>query len=75
MPVDVAVEEPRARVVGKEANCDFIPSSTYTHDIPDNGVVKVVGRVPSAADHMEVVSVQMDRMLLREATAIKLTLY
>ena len=75
MPVDVAVEEPRARVVGKEANCDFIPSNTYTHDIPNNRIIKVVGRVPSAADHMEVVSVQMNRMLLREATAIKLTSY
>jgi hypothetical protein len=75
VPINVAVEEPRARVIGKEANCDFIPSSTHTHDIPDNGVVKVVGRVPSAADHMEVVPVQMNRMLFRETTAINVTLF
>ena len=73
MPIDVAVEEPRARVIGIKANRDFIPSSTYTHDIPDNRIIKVVGRVSSAADHMEVVSVQMNRMLLREATGINLT--
>ena len=75
MPVNVAVEEPWARVVSKEANRDFIPSGTYTHDIPDNRIIKVVGRVPSAADHMEVVSVQMNRMLLMKATTINLTLF
>ena len=74
MPVDVAVEEPGTRVVGKEANCDYIPCVTHTHDIPHNRVVKVVGRATSAADHMEVVPVQMNRMLLREVTAIKLML-
>lgn len=75
MPVNVTVEEPRARVIGKEANRDFIPSGTYTHHIPDNRIIKVVGCVPSAADHMEVVSVQMNWMLLREATTINLTLF
>jgi hypothetical protein len=75
VPVDVAVEEPGAKVVGKEANCDSIPSGADTNNIPDNRVVKVVGRVTSAADHMEVVPVQMNRMLLREATAINLTLF
>jgi len=62
VPIDVAVEEPRARVVGKEPNCDLITSGTNTHDIPDNRFDKVVGRVTSAADHVEVVPVQMDRM-------------
>jgi hypothetical protein len=57
VPVDVAVEKIRTRVVGKEANGDIIPKVTYTHDIPDNGVIKVVGRVTSAADHIEVVTV------------------
>ena len=68
MPVDVAVEEPGARVVGKEANCELIPSVTHTHDIPYDRVVKVVGRISSAADHMEVVPMEMDGMLLREPT-------
>jgi hypothetical protein len=75
VPVDVAVEEPRTGVVRKEPNRDHIPSITHTYDIPDNGVVKVVGGVTSATDHMEAVAVQMNRMLLREAMAINLTLF
>ena len=75
MPVDVTVEEPRAgvTVVGKETNSDNIASVTNTHDIPYDRVVKVVGRITSATDHMEVVPVQMNRMLLKQITAINLT--
>jgi hypothetical protein len=73
MPVDVTVEEPRAGVIGKKANCDIIPRVTYTHDIPYNRVDKVVGRVTGATDHVEVVPVQMNRMLLREIRGINLT--
>jgi len=69
VPVDVAVEEPRAGVIGKEADCDNIPGVTHTHNIPDNGVVEIVRRVTSATDDMEVVPVQMNRMLLREMIA------
>lgn len=75
MPVDVAVEEPRAGVIGKEANCDNIPSVTHIHNIPDNGVVEIVRRVTSATDDVEVVPVQMNRMLLREIIAINLTIF
>ena len=74
MPVDVAVEEPWARVIGKEANCDNIPSITHTHNIPDNGVVEIVRRVTSATDDVEVVPVQMNRMLVRQTIAINLTI-
>jgi hypothetical protein len=70
VPVDVAVEEPRAGVIGKESNCDNIPSGTHTHNIPDNGVVEIVRWVTSATDDVEVVPVQMNRMLLRETIAI-----
>jgi len=73
VPVDVTVEEPRAGVVGKETNRDNIASVTNTHDIPYDRVVKVVGRITSATDHMEVVPVQMNRMLLKQITAINLT--
>jgi hypothetical protein len=66
VPVNVAVEEPRARVVRKESNCDIITSVADTYDVSDNGVVKVVRGVTSAADHIEVVPVQMDRVLLKE---------
>ena len=70
MPVNVAVEEPRAGIVGDESNSDIIPSATNTHDIPNNRVVKVVGRVTSAADHIEVVAMQMNRMLSNDAMII-----
>lgn len=75
MPVNVAVEEPRARIVGEETNRDIIPSLTNTHDIPDNRVVKVVGRVTSAADHIEAVAMQMNRMLSKDAVIINLALF
>jgi hypothetical protein len=71
----VTVEEPGPVVVGKEANRDVVPITTNIHNIPDNRVVKVVGRVTSAADHIKVVSVQMKRVLLQETTAISLTIF
>jgi hypothetical protein len=77
VPVDVAVEEPRPVVVGKEANRDLVTSFTDTHDIPDNRVVEVVGCTTGAADDMEGVPVQMNRVLLRDATTtgISLTIF
>ena len=74
MPVDVAVEEPRAGVIGKETNCDDIPSVTHIHNIPNNGVVEIVRRATSATHDMEVVPVQMNRMLSREVIAINFTM-
>jgi hypothetical protein len=64
MPIDVAMEEPGARIVREEADRDVIPSIPDAHNIPDNRVVEVVRRIASAADHMEVVPMQMNRMLL-----------
>jgi hypothetical protein len=75
VPVDVAVEEPGPVVVGKEANRDIVPSITNIYNIPDNRVDEVVRCITSAADHMEGVPVQMNRVLLREATAISLTIF
>lgn len=75
MPVNVAVEEPWAGIVSDETNRDIIPSDTNTHDIADNRVVIVVGRVTSAADHIEVVAMQMNRMLSKDAMIIKLALF
>ena len=57
VPVDVTVEEPGPKVVGKKANRDLVPSITNTHNIPDNRVVVVVGCITSAADNMEGVPV------------------
>jgi hypothetical protein len=75
VPIDVAVEEPRAGVIGKEANCDNIAKYTHIHDIPDNGVVEIVRRAASATHDVEVVPVQMNRMLLKEVIVINLTMF
>jgi len=75
VPVNVAVEEPWAGIIGDETNRDIIPSDTNTHDIADNRVVIVVGRVTSAANHMEVVTMQMNRMLSKDAMLIKSALF
>ena len=74
MPVDVAMEEPRSRIVGEEPDCDVIPGVANTHDISDNRVDEVVGRVTSAAYHMKIVPVQMDRVLLMEEIALNLVI-
>ena len=42
MPIDVAVEEPSARVVGEEADRDIITHMAHAHDVADNGVIKIV---------------------------------
>ena len=56
MPIDVAMEEPWSRVVGEEPDCDFITSVANTHDVSDNWIDEVVGRVTSATDHVEVMA-------------------
>jgi hypothetical protein len=54
VPVDVTVEEPWTRVVGEEPNrYDIRMANASAHDIANDRVVKVVGRIPSATDHME----------------------
>jgi len=70
VPIDVAMEEPRSRIVGEEPDGHFISTSTHRHDISDDGVVEVVGRTIGAADHMEIVPVQMDRVLFVQVTGL-----
>jgi hypothetical protein len=53
MPVDVAVEEPRARVVSKESDRDIITRVADAHDIADDRVIKVVRRITSTSDYGE----------------------
>jgi hypothetical protein len=64
VPVNVAMKEPWARVVSEESKRNFISRITDAHDVADHRVVKVVGRVTSAADDVERVSVQVDRVLV-----------
>ena len=54
VPVDVAVEEPWARVVGKESNgYEVSMASPNAHDIADDWVVEVVGFASGAPNHVE----------------------
>jgi hypothetical protein len=54
VPVDVTVEEPGARVVGEEPNrYDVVRSGTSAHNITNDRVIEVVGRVSSAPNHVE----------------------
>ena len=63
MPINVAVEEPRARIVSEESDCDIIARFPDAHDIADDGVVVVISLALGAADDVEGVSVQVDRVL------------
>ena len=54
MPVDVAMEEPRARVIGEESDGHEIRfAGADAHDIADDRVDKVVRVASGAPDHME----------------------
>ena len=54
VPVNMTVEEPGARVVGEEPDRnDVVRSGTSAHDIANDRVIEVVGRVSSAPDHVE----------------------
>ncbi len=67
VPVDVAVEEPRARVVGEESDSYKVGfASADAHDVADDRVDEVVGIVSSAPNHME-------GMLLKRHSACELT--
>jgi hypothetical protein len=66
VPVDVAVEDPWARVVGKESNgYDVRTASANAHDIADDRVDEVVGFASSAPYHVE-------GMLVRDILACEL---
>jgi hypothetical protein len=54
VPIDVAVEEPWSRVVSEEPNGDVVGQAcANAHDITNDGVVEVIGCVPSTANDME----------------------
>jgi len=63
MPIDVAVEEPRARIISKESDRDIIARVPNAHDIAKNGIVIVISLVAGAADDVEGVSVQVNWVL------------
>jgi hypothetical protein len=42
MPVNVAMKEPRARVVREESDCDIVAGVADAHDVANDRVHKVV---------------------------------
>ena len=63
VPINVAVEEPWAGIVGKEADRDVVASVADTHNIANHGVNEIVGRIPGATDHGEGVPMQVNGVL------------
>ena len=63
MPVNMTVQEPRSWIVGDKAECDVVVTTSYAHNIPTDGVLKVVFITARNAYDVEIVSVKMERML------------
>lgn len=59
MPVNVAMHDPRARVVGGEANGDVVAGASQADDVALDGVDKVRSGLASCADNAEDVAMQM----------------
>lgn len=54
MPIDVTVEEPWSRVVSEEPNGNIVGRAcANAHDIANDGVVEIIGCVPSATNDVE----------------------
>ncbi len=66
VPIDVTVEEPRARVVSEEPDRDVISATAHAHDVADDRIVEVVRRVSGTADDMKGVPVQVHRVLMKK---------
>ena len=43
MPVNVAVEEPRAGVISEESYGHIVARTADTHDVADYGIYEIVG--------------------------------
>ena len=66
MPIDVAVEEPRARVIRKEADCDIVAGVADVHDVAEDRVIIIVSRVTGTAYDGKRMSMQVNGMLFGE---------
>lgn len=63
MPIDMAVEEPRPRVISNKTNRDFISRTANADYVTHYRVVIVIGTVPCTANDVESMAMKMDRML------------
>jgi hypothetical protein len=63
MPIDMAVEEPRPRVISHETNCYFVSRIANADYVTNYRVVVVIRTVPCTANDMETMAMKMDGML------------
>ncbi len=68
MPIDVAVEQPRARVVREKPDGDIITGVADAHDVAEDRVRIVVCGVTSTAHHSKRMSMQVNGMLFGEGS-------
>ena len=69
MPIDVAMEEPRAGVIREEPNRDIIIGGVAdAHDVAEDRIIIVVRGVSSAAYNGERMSMQVNGMLFGEGS-------
>ena len=66
MPINVAMEEPRARVVREESDRDIITGGANAHDVAEDRVHKVVRGITGTAYNSERMSMQVNGMLFGE---------
>ena len=64
MPINVTMEEPRARIVSAEPERDIITRSTDVHSVAPNRVCIVVRRTACNTDDVKGVTVEMEWMLV-----------
>jgi len=64
MKIDVAVQNPRASIVGDESESDvgLLRLRTHRHGVPFHWIHEIRGTVRRSANHMESVPVQVDAM-------------
>lgn len=63
MPVNVAVEEPRTRIICAEPERHIVSCIANADDVTSNRVGVVVRRAASHTDNIEVMTVQMEGVL------------
>jgi hypothetical protein len=69
VPVNVAVEEPRAGVVCEEPNRDIITGIADAHDVADDRIFIIVRVITSTADYKEIMAMYVNWMLLKSGHA------
>jgi len=67
MPVDMAMQEPRSRIIGFESNSNVVIGTTGAHNIALDGVVEVVISHSSASHDAESMAMEMERMRASDA--------